>query len=466
MPSFTSLGVGSNLPLETLLTNLTTAEKKRLNPITQQQSVNTARLTAYGTLKSALEKFQTANTALNNADLFKSTSVTSSTEDLKATTTAGAAPGTYTISVTQLAQAQSLSTNTAVSSTKDALGDNSTGTRTIKIEQPGRKEPLEIKLTKDQTSLEGIRDAINDADSGISASIVKVKEGSYQLVLTADSGTDNKMSISVTGDNKLNDLLAYDSATGTGQMKQLVDAKNAKLTVNGIDIERSSNTITDAPQGVTLNLTKEVTNARLTVTKDNSKATEAVKGWVDAYNSLLDTFSTLTKYTEVDPGAEAQDKDNGALLGDTVLRTIQIGIRAQFSNGGSEGAFKTLGEIGITSDGASGKLKIDEKALKKALDENTAGTRQLLVGDGKETGITTKIATEVKGYLADDGIIDSAQDNINATLKKLTKQYLAVSTSIDDVIARYKAQFSQLDTMMNKLNNTSNYLSQQFSAMS
>lgn len=91
MASFTSLGVGSNLPLDTLLNNLTIAEK-RLNPITQQQSDNTARLTAYGTLKSALEKFQTANTALNKADLFKSTTVTSSNEDLKVSTEAGAAP--------------------------------------------------------------------------------------------------------------------------------------------------------------------------------------------------------------------------------------------------------------------------------------------------------------------------------------------------------------------------------------
>ncbi|PTO14413.1 flagellar cap protein FliD N-terminal domain-containing protein, partial [Escherichia coli] len=97
MASFTSLGVGSNLPLDTLLNNLTIAEKKRLNPITQQQSDNTARLTAYGTLKSALEKFQTANTALNKADLFKSTTVTSSNEDLKVSTEAGAAPGIYTI---------------------------------------------------------------------------------------------------------------------------------------------------------------------------------------------------------------------------------------------------------------------------------------------------------------------------------------------------------------------------------
>lgn len=93
MASFSTLGVGSGLPLGTLLTNLTIAEKKRLNPITQQQTDNTARLTAYGTLKSALEKFQTANSALNKAELFRSSNVTSSTEDLKVSTEAVLRPG-------------------------------------------------------------------------------------------------------------------------------------------------------------------------------------------------------------------------------------------------------------------------------------------------------------------------------------------------------------------------------------
>ena len=110
-------------------------------------------------------------------------------------------------------------------------------------------------------------------------------------------------------------------------------------------------------------------------------------------------------------------------------------------------------------------MSIDDTKLKKALDENTASVRELLAGDGKEAGITTKIAAEVKSYLADDGIIDNAQDSINATLKKLTKQYLSVSASIDDMVARYTAQFTQLDSMMSKLNNTSTYLGQQFTAM-
>lgn len=105
--------------------------------------------------------------------------------------------------------------------------------------------------------MDEISKAINDADSGISASIVKVKDGDYQLVLTASEGLTNKMTISVEGDSKLNDLLAYDSKTNTGNMKELVNAQNAQLNVNGIDIERSSNKITDAPQGVTLDLTQK-----------------------------------------------------------------------------------------------------------------------------------------------------------------------------------------------------------------
>ena len=466
MASFTTLGVGSNLPLDTLLTNLTTAEKGRLKPITQQQSSFTARLTAFGTLKSSLEKFQTANTALNDANLFKSTTAVSNSTDLTVSTTAGAAAGIYKINVTHIAQAQSLRTTTTVTDSKAVQG-NDNAERTLIIKQDGKEKPLEIKLTKDQTSLVEMRDAINNANGGVTASIVKLKDNDFQLVLTSsETGVANKMSISVSGDEKLNQFISFNNPDVVGNnVEQIVEAKDAELNVNGIDIVRSSNTVTDAPQGITLNLTKEVKDVTVTVTKSNDKATTAIKSWVDAYNSLVDTIGTLTKYTSVDPGAEEQSTSNGALLGDSTVRTIQTGIRGQFSSSANDGKFQTLSQMGITQDGTTGKLKIDDEKLKKALTDNSVDVQQLLVGDGKETGITTKVASLVKGYLADDGIIDSAQDSINATLKKLTKQYLSVSASIDDTIARYKAQFTQLDTMMSKLNNTSSYLNQQFTAM-
>ncbi len=465
MASVSSLGIGSNLPLDTLLANLTTAEKGRLTPITAQQSSYSAKLTAYGSIKSAIEKFQTANTALNDATLFKSSTATSSTTDLGVSTGAGAAAGKYIISVTQLAQAQSLATG-GIASATDKQSSVSSSDRTLLINQPGRKEPLEIKLTDDQTSLNGIRDAINAADSGVSASVIKNKSGEFQLVISsAETGVDNAMTISVTGDSELNDLLGYDSKTKMGNLTQTIAPQNALLTINNIEVESGSNTIKDTPEGVTLTLSKEVTNATVTVTKSNDKATAAIKTWVDAYNSLLDTFSSLTKYTEVEAGAD-QNTGNGVLLGDNVVRTVQSGIRSQFTASDTGSKFSTLSQIGVTADPTTGKLKIDDTKLTDALASNSVDTQKLLVGDGKTTGITTSTANLVKDYLKDDGIIDSATTSINATLKSLTKQYLAVSSSIDDTIARYKAQFTQLDTMMSKLNNTSNYLTQQFSSSS
>lgn len=382
MASFTSLGVGSNLPLDTLLTNLTTAEKGRLKPITQQQSSFTARLTAFGTLKSSLEKFQTANTALNDATLFKSTTAVSNSTDLTVSTTAGAAAGIYKINVTQLAQAQSIRTTSTVTDSKAAQG-NDNAQRTLIIKQDGKEKPLEIKLTKDQTSLEGMRDAINNANGGVTASIVKVKDNDYQLVLTSsNTGLTNQMSVSVSGDEKLNQFISFNNPNSSNSnVEQIVEAKDAELTVNGINIVRSSNTVTDAPQGLTLNLTKEVKDVTVTVSKSNDKSTTAIKAWVDAYNSLVDTIGSLTKYTSVDAGAEEQDSSNGALLGDSTVRTIQTGIRGQFSSSANDGKFQTLSQMGITQDGTTGKLKIDDEKLKKALTDNTVDVQQLLVGD-------------------------------------------------------------------------------------
>ena len=87
MASISTLGVGSGLDLSSILDSLEAAEKSTLTPISKQQSSYTAKLSAYGTLKSALESFQTANTALNKADLFTATSTTSSSSAFSATTT-------------------------------------------------------------------------------------------------------------------------------------------------------------------------------------------------------------------------------------------------------------------------------------------------------------------------------------------------------------------------------------------
>jgi len=89
----------------------------------------------------------------------------------------------------------------------------------------------------------------------------------------------------------------------------------------------------------------------------------------------------------------------------------------------------------------------------------------MIVGDGKTTGITTKLATNLTSWLSSTGSIQSAKDGVSKTLNTLTEQYNSTNTRINNLIARYKAQFTQLDVTMSSLNSTSDYLTQQFENM-
>lgn len=466
MASISSLGIGSGLKLGDILDSLTAAEKSTLTPITKQQSSYTAKLSAYGTLNSALVSFQTANTALSKADLFTATTTTSSSDAFSATTTGSAIAGKYTISVTQLAQAQTLTTG-AQKDNKTAIATSSS---TLTIQQGGDKKPVTIDISAANSSLTGIRDAINNAKAGVSASVINVGNGEYRLSITSnETGQDNAMTLSVTGDSAMQDLLGFNgnSSDKSNGMTESVNAQNAKLTVNNVAIENSSNTISDALEDITLNLSDITTgNQTLTITQDNTKAQEAIKAWVTAYNALQDTFSTLTKYTAVDAGSDAQDTSNGALIGDSTLRTVQTQLKSVLSNTLSSSSYKTLAQIGITTDPGNGQLKIDDTKLNAALQKDSSGVGQLIVGDGKKTGITTAIGSNLTSWLSTTGIIQAAKDGVSKTLNKLTKEYNTASDLIDQKVARYKAQFTQLDVMMTSLNSTSSYLTQQFESTS
>lgn len=465
MASISTLGVGSGLDLSSILDSLETAEKASLDPISKQQSSYTAQLSAYGTLKSALTSFQTANTALNSADLFTATTATSSSTAFSATTSGNTIAGKYTVSISQLAQAQTLTSTQTQSDTKTAIASSDS---TITIQQANGDDPITVSLTAANSSLSGIRDAINNADAGVSASIIKTDEGKYVLSLTSDdTGAANSMTVSVSGDSALQSFMGYDASASSNGMTESVTAQDAELTVNNIAITNSSNTISDALEGITLNL-NDVTsgNQTLTITKDTSKVETAINDWVDAYNSLQDTFSNLTKYTAVDAGTDAQDTSNGALLGDSTLRTIQTQLKSMLTNASSSSTFKTLAQIGITTDPTDGKLEVDDTKLESALKSDSAGVKAMIIGDGKTTGITTTIATNLTSWLSSTGIIQSATDGVSKTLNNLTQQYNDMSDRIDNMVARYKEQFTQLDVLMNSLNSTSSYLTSQFDTSS
>ncbi|HEX4500790.1 MAG TPA: flagellar filament capping protein FliD [Scandinavium sp.] len=464
MATISNLGVGSNLDLTTLYNQLESAENTKLTTITNQQSTYNAQLSAYGKLQSALTNLQTATANLGKTATWNSTAVTSSNTAFSATSTGDATVGNYNVNVIQVAKAQVLTSGSFASSTSTLGGTTSDGTRKLTITQPGTTTPLEVTLSDSDTSLTGIASAINKANGNVTATVVKAGDNDYRLMLSSKStGTAYDMTVS-SDDPTLQQAMSLTVQSAS---------QNAKVSVNDITIERSDNTISDALPGLTLTLkSKSTADEGLVVSRTTDSNNKAITDWVTAYNSLQSTIASVTKYAAVDAGSD-QSANNGALVGDGNVRSIQSQLRSLLTNV-QGGTYAIAAQLGITqdpitgSDGSTGNLKIDATKLTKALSDNPQAVQQYFIGDGKTTGFATLMTNTLTKMLdtssGSSGVIKNATDGINSTLKTLSQRYDDMSDTIDSTMARYKAQFTSLDTLISQLNNTASYLTQQFSS--
>lgn len=464
MASISSLGIGSGLDLNGLLDKLTKAEQQRLTPYTTQQTSYNAQLTAYGTLKGSLEKFDNLSKELAKPEFFNNTTA-SKHDQFTITTTDKAVAGNYIVKVNALAQPQTLTTQTPIANQTEQLGTSGSSDRSITITAGNPQKDVKIPLSDEQTSLVEMRDAINNAKAGVNATIMRVGDDDYQLALSSSTtGEKSTISVQVNNDDKLGAILNYDNKAKSGSMKQTVLGQDAQIEVNGTPIKRSTNSIVDALQGVTIDLkavTKADTPQNLVISTDKAGTADKIKEWVDNYNSLLDTFNSLSKFTPVKTG-EAQNAKNGALLGDNTLRGIQSSIKSALSAAQDNPELKGLGNLGISTNPKTNKLEIDTTKLNKAIDEKPAQVANFFAGNGKDTGMATEIHNEIQNYIKAGGIIENSTKSINTNLDRLNSQITTVTASIQNTIDRYKQQFVQLDTMMSKLGSTGNYLTQQF----
>lgn len=459
-----SLGIGSGLDLSSLLDGLRSAEQQRLVPMQTQASSYNTKLSAYGTLQSTLSSFQSAAEALGDPALFQGVKTSSDSDAFTATAGSSAAPGSYSLEIGQLARRQSL-VSTGQAETDTPIGSGGTITLSLGDGAGNSSASVDIELSADDSSLSGIRDAINAADIGISASIVN--DGSdtpYRLVLSSEAtGTDSQISVSVAEDNggatPLGALLAYDSDSQSGAMSESVAARNAELSVNGIAIVSQSNTVEEAIQGVTLTLAGETSEPQtLTASRDTGAVKSALQKFVSAYNRVNTLSDNLTAF-------DSESKSSGVLLGDSTARSVEARLRGALNTPIDGGAFSGLAEIGISLQ-RDGSMEIDEEALDDALANNLAGVGQLLSGAG-ETGGLSQVLTSTLETLAgeESSLLQTATDGMRSRIDNLSDRMEREQESIDATIARYQKQFVQLDSVMAQLNSTSDYLTQQFESL-
>lgn len=385
MAGLSSPGIGSGLDINGLVTKLMETEKAPLTALAKKEADFQAKLTAYGSLKSAFATFQTAAKGLSSSSKFGTAKATAADATiLSANASSIAKPGSYSIAVSKLAQ------NHKIASEPFADPASSIGTGTLTIDfgtytsstnsftVNGDKTSKSITIDSTNNSLSGIRDAINEADMGVTASLLN-DGGGYRLVLSSnDSGKANSLRILVSGDSAGTDVdtlglsqLAYDptKTTGTGKnLAEKVEAQNAELTIDGVAISKSSNSIGDAITGVTLNLLKKTDTGSpttLTVARDPSGVKTAVEGFVKAYNDLSATMKDLGGY-------DFKTQKGGLLLGDTTLRSMQNQARSiltqklEFADGG----VSSLSDIGVTFQ-RDGTLAINSSKLDSVLADPT-----------------------------------------------------------------------------------------------
>lgn len=399
--ALSSPGIGSNLDVNGIVQKLMSVEAQPLTMLARKEASFQAKLSAFGSLSGALGAFQSALAGLSDPAKFQALSATpADTSIITASANSQAAPGIYEVNVTSLARAQTIK-SAAQASTTAAIGGGASTTLTFQFgtigggtTPVGGVYPDEATFTQDATrgtgtvtidstnnSLQGIRDAINKANIGVTATIVS--DGSatpHHLVLTSSkTGLTSSMKISVSGDAALQDLLSYNPDLAAEQkMTETSAAKNTVLTVNGITVNSTTKTVSDAIQGVTLNVVKEGSTS-LNVARDTNSVTAAVNSLVKSYNDLNGTLKSLTSYN-------AETKQAGALLGDSTVRAIQAGIRQALSNplSGAGGSLKTLSGIGIAFQ-KDGTLSVDSTKLQNAVTNNFADIAGLFAAVGTTT---------------------------------------------------------------------------------
>ncbi len=400
MAGISSLGVGSGLDLGSLVNNLVEAERAPvLNRLARKESDLSAELSGFGLLRSSLSQFQASLGGLSSTSAFDAKSVSLSNDALFSATVENSADvGSYTVEVNALAQAQSLASSaaSAFATVDDVIGEGTltiqfgtttTGPYSFTPDAGQSPQVIEISAANGNNTLTGFRDYINDNEFGILASIVNDGSG-YRLVLTSENtGADNSMEITVSGDSDANDndnaglsQLAFNAAAQTS-MGQTVEAQDAALRINGLDITRETNEVEGAINGVTLDLKKAELNTPVTVeiSENRSEITAAVNGFVTAYNGLMDSIDELTRYN-------AETQSASVLTGDFTVRGIESKVRGIVfgSVAGLQGNIRSLVDIGIRTD-SSGKLSVDNSKLKDALENNSADVQALFTLQGRTT---------------------------------------------------------------------------------
>jgi flagellar hook-associated protein 2 len=450
MAGIQASGVGSGLDINSLVSQLVSAENaSRSAPILRRETAATTKISALGTLKGALGAFKGALTPLRNLDVFSARKATSAdTTRFTATASAAAAAGSYDIEVLNLASAHRLASNPYLDGADAEIGY---GSLAITVGE----DSFDVEIPQDANTLEDIRDAINNAsdNTGVQATLLNGTEGTRLILTSRKTGAEHAIKVVASGGDGGLAALNYDPA-GTMNLIQKDEAQDALVNISGFPVSSSTNTIGDAVEGVTINLLKAEVGVKtsLNISFDTASVTTRIQTFVTEYNNMQAAIAKLGSY-------DAASKTAGPLLGDSLLRSIDQDMRRGLTNPvtGLTGEYSVLASVGITTT-ATGALELDTAKLQKALDTDPDAVAQLF---GSGNGVAARLYAQVDARLASGSDLDARNTSLKRDLERVADDKEALALRMEQVEARYRKQFTALDSLLSQLQTTSSYLAQQ-----
>jgi flagellar hook-associated protein 2 len=437
MGLITASGIGSNIDIDSIIGALVDAQRTPAQQRLDLREANIqAEISGFGSLSSALSDFKTAVEKLN--DLSEFTKRTASSSDSAfVTVSAGsnATPATFSVDVLKTAKGSRLESG-LFTSASDTVGS---GTLTLTAGSNS------FSVTIDATdTLSAIRDKINDATDnfGVNVNIVNGDAGTILVLDSSITGSANSLVVS-------NDNTSLDPISTALTVAQAAD--DAQIQIAGQTVTSSTNTFTTAVEDLTITAVKATTTpVDISVSLDTGSVRSAVNDFVEAFNSLQETISSLS----------VSDPDNpGILSGDATVRMVDSQIRRIIGDRFTGSALESLSQIGITTT-RTGTLEVDSSVLNNAIDNNFEDIGNLFAGTN---GVAGRLVDLVDQYIGSGGLLTSRTTTLNEQLSAISDERAELDRRLSALETRLRAQYGAMDALVAQFNSTGQFLSQQLS---
>lgn len=458
MATLSSPGIGSGLDIRNIVSQLVELEKRPLQQVQKRTERAQVRLSSMGEIKSRVAALDDALKALTRPSTFREKTLTSGSPAIGGSAVFTATPATYAVQVNQLAKGQT------VQSVAMAAGDPvGAGTLTL---QMGRWNGASFTaddrgaITIDVTATDTLADVaakINAASAPVSASVINDAAGARLVLRSRATGEAEGFRLQASdADGNLTDgaglsRLLYDPENQPGAGLALAQAaQDTVVTIDGVPVRSTNNTIANAIAGVTLNVSAETPAAvNVQIGANPETARKAIGTLVEAFNALDAALADALRY-------DARTREAGPLQGDSAIVTLQASLRRMLFTPGPDG--RTLSDLGVRL-GRDGKLTVDEGRLGAALAD--AATLETTLAEASQ-GIAVQWRSVTSGLLQQGtGRLDLKRTALEGEIERLRQQQQRLSDKVARTEERLLAQYSRLDKTVSQLNALNQYVAQQ-----